>query len=300
MFYDAGMNINRISHTTRGDGVPLVMIHGYTVDHRVLLPLEPVFDSHPCYRRIYLDLPGHGDSPRLPGPTSALTVTEAVIEWIGDVVGDQPFAVIGQSFGGQIARAVTARFGPQVLGSALLVPVVRWGEDRTLPPETIIERDDVFLASLPLAEREMFAHVVTRLDRPLWKQLEEYLLPGWRVHDRGAAAGLEDDFLLPRWPEQEAPPHQGPHLLVTGRQDALVGWQDQLALLPHYPHMTAAIIDGVGHNPQIETPDIVHDLVGRWLDALTRDITASTSKGAGNRALATRSAPAGDCHLGAR
>lgn len=272
------MSINRISHTIRGDGVPIVMIHGYTVDHRVLLPLEPVFDSHPGFRRIYLDLPGHGDSPRLPGPASASTLAEAVLDWIANVVGDQPFAVLGQSFGGQIARAVTARFGPQILGSALLVPVVRWGAGRTLPPETIVEKDDDFLASLPTAERELFPLVATRLDRPGWEHFAEYLLPGWRVHDRHAAAELEADFLLPHWPEQEAAPHQGPHLLVTGRQDALVGWQDQLALLQHYPHMTAAVIDGAGHNPQIETPDIVHDLIGRWLDALPRHATTPAKR----------------------
>jgi pimeloyl-ACP methyl ester carboxylesterase len=271
------MSINRISHIVRGNGIPLVMIHGYTVDHRVLLPLEPIFANHPGYQRIYLDLPGHGDSPRLPGRTSALTLTEAVIDWIAEVVSDQPFAVIGQSFGGQIARAVTARFGPQVLGSALLVPVVRWGGDRKLPSETIVERDDVLLASLPSAERELFSHVATRLDRSGWERFATYLLPGWRTHDRRAAAELEADFLLPHWPEQEASPHQGPHLLVTGRQGALVGWQDQIALLQHYAHMTAAVIDGAGHNPQIETPDIVHDLVSRWLNAVPHDATASAS-----------------------
>lgn len=262
------MSINHISHTSRGDGTPIVMIHGYTVDHRVLLPLEPVFESHPGYRRIYLDLPGHGTSPRLPERTSALRLTEAVIEWIADVVGTQRFAVVGQSFGGQIARAVIARFGDQVLGSALLVPVVRWGQDRTLPDETILERDEAFLAGQPSEERELFAHVMTRLDRPRWEQFSEYLLPGWRDHDRAAAVELEADFLLPQPPEATVAPHQGRHLLVTGRQDALVGWQDQLALLPHYPHMTAAVIDGAGHNPQIETPETVHDLIGRWLDVL--------------------------------
>lgn len=279
MFYGAGMSINGISHTTHGDGVPIVMIHGYTVDHRVLLPLEPVFDTRPGFRRIYLDLPGHGDSPRLPGPHSALSLTEAVVEWVADAVGDESFAVVGQSFGGQVARAVTARFGPQVLGSALLVPVVRWGEARSLPPEAITERDDAFLASLLPEERELFALVATRLHPRGWEQLAQYLLPGWRAHDRGAAAELEADFLLPRAPERDVVRHQGPHLLVAGRQDALVGWQDQLALLQDYPHMTAAVVDGAGHNPQIETPDVVRDLVGRWLDVLPHDTAGPTGGG---------------------
>lgn len=262
------MSIDPIAHTAHGDGVPVVLIHGYTVDHRVLLPLEPAFDTHPGYRRIYPDLLGHGNSPRLVGPTTATTMTAAVIRWIADTVEDQPFAVVGQSFGGQIARAVTARFGAQVLGSALLVPVVRWGASRTLPSEPIVERNDAFLSRLPAAERDLFAIVAARLDRSRFKRFAEHLLPGWRAHDQEAAAELEAEFLLPRWPERDAARHHGPHLLITGRQDAIVGWQDQLELLEHYPRMTAAVIDGAGHNPQIETPGVVLDLLERWLDTM--------------------------------
>jgi pimeloyl-ACP methyl ester carboxylesterase len=122
------------------------------------------------------------------------------------VVGDQPFAVVGQSFGGQIARAVSAHFGTQVRGAALLAPVVRWGEDRTLPSETIVARDDAFLSGLPPEGRDLFALVAARLDRPGFARITEHLLPGWRARDRNAAAELEANFLLPRWPERDAAP----------------------------------------------------------------------------------------------
>ncbi|MER7842817.1 alpha/beta hydrolase [Kitasatospora sp. NPDC096077] len=257
-----------LHHTVVGDGTPLVLIHGYTVDHRVLLPLEPVFADRPGWRRLYLDLPGHGASPRLSGPTSATALAEAVFDWIDAELGDRPFAVVGQSFGGQLARAVTARYGEQVLGSALLVPVVRWHGERTLPEETVLERDEELLARLPAADRELFGYVMARLTEPSWELFEQYVLPGLRVHDQAAAAELEADFLLPDWPEHKASEHRGRHLLVTTRQDALVGWRDQLALLGHYPRMTAAVLDGVGHNPQVEDAEAVRGLVGRWLDAL--------------------------------
>ncbi|SEM33523.1 alpha/beta fold hydrolase [Nonomuraea pusilla] len=262
------MTTHHIWHTTRGEGIPLVMIHGYTIDHRLLLPLEPVFDRRPGWRRLYLDLPGHGRSPRLPGTTSAAALAEAVADWVADTVGDEPFAVLGQSFGGQIARAVTARFGRQVLGSALLAPVVRWGAERTLPDVTTLERDEALLAGLPAEDRDLFGLVMARLTRSDHELFTRHLLPGWRAHDRGAAAELEADFLLPEWPERHAPAHQGAHLLVTARQDALVGWEDQMELLGHYPHMSAAILDGAGHNPQVEVAGRVHDLVAHWLDAL--------------------------------
>lgn len=279
------MTIPDIWHTDSGQGTPVVLIHGYTVDHRVLLPLEAAFAERPGFRRIYLDLPGHGNSPRVAGATSANTVVEAVIDNIRRLVGDQRFAVVGQSFGGQIARAVTAAFGEQVLGMALLVPVVRWGADRTLPGVTTLSRDDDFLAGLPSDERELFALVMAHLDETRWKQFREYILPGWHVHDRAAAAELEAAFLLPESPESAVAPHRGRHLVVTTRRDALVGWRDQLALLDHYPRMTAAILDDAGHNPQIEAPRATAALVTEWLDAL--DDEESVGAGTGFEPAAT-------------
>ncbi|MBD0673370.1 alpha/beta fold hydrolase [Streptomyces sp. CBMA156] len=264
------MTDSAIHHTAFGEGTPIVLIHGYTLDHRVLLPLEPAFAGRPGWRRLYLDLPGHGTSPRLPGPASATTLTEAVLGWIGATVGREPFAVVGQSFGGQLARAVTARFGEQVLGSALLVPVVRWGADRALPEETVAERDEELVARLPAADRELFRYVMARQTEESRELFERYVRPGWQAHDRAAAAELEADFLLPRWPEHGAPQHRGHHLLVTTRQDALVGWRDQLALLDHYPRMAASVLDGAGHNPQVEAAEAVHAPFGAWLDRLDR------------------------------
>lgn len=78
------MKTHRISHSTRDDAVPIMILHGYTVDHRVLLPPEPVFDNHPVYQPLYPADPAHGNSPRPPGHTSAQTRADAVIEGIGE------------------------------------------------------------------------------------------------------------------------------------------------------------------------------------------------------------------------
>ncbi|MFF4795984.1 alpha/beta fold hydrolase [Streptomyces sp. NPDC001276] len=264
------MTDSAIRHIEFGDGTPIILIHGYTVDHHVLLPLEPAFADRPGWRRLYPDLPGHGTSPRLPGTASAAALADAVFEWIETEVGERPFAVLGQSLGGQLARAVSARFGKQVLGSALLVPVVRWGADRTLPETTVVERDDDLPDRLPAADRELFGAVMARHTKRSWELFEQYVLPGWRAHDPAAAAELEADFLLPHWPEHQAPEHHGRHLLITTRQDALVGWRDQLALLDHYPRMAATVLDGAGHNPQVECAETVRGLFGAWLDELPR------------------------------
>ncbi|MGW5112957.1 alpha/beta fold hydrolase [Nocardia sp. NPDC004123] len=243
------------------------MIHGYTMDHRLLLLFEPLFTSRPGWRRLYRDLPGHSNSPRRSGPTTAVPLTGAILDWIADNVGDQRFAVVVQSSGGQIARAVTARFDDQVLGSVLLAPVVRWGEHRTLPGATTIASDANLLAALPDPDPELLQAVMAGHTTPNWPLFEQYFLPGWRVHDTDAATELESDFLLPNWPETSVPPHRGLHLLIPPAKTHSSAGPTNSFYSTFYPHMTAIVIDGASHNPQIETAETVRQSVQHWLCA---------------------------------
>jgi pimeloyl-ACP methyl ester carboxylesterase len=46
-----------------GSGTPIVLLHGFGMDHRSLLPLESTFERSGLWRRIYLDLPGATRTP---------------------------------------------------------------------------------------------------------------------------------------------------------------------------------------------------------------------------------------------
>ena len=51
----------KIYYEAYGDGIPLLMIHGYGIDHNVMTGcMEPIFKGRPGWKRIYLDLPGMG------------------------------------------------------------------------------------------------------------------------------------------------------------------------------------------------------------------------------------------------
>jgi pimeloyl-ACP methyl ester carboxylesterase len=44
-----------------GHGRPMLLLHGLSLDHRgVAATTEPAFAAHDDWRRIYVDLPGHG------------------------------------------------------------------------------------------------------------------------------------------------------------------------------------------------------------------------------------------------
>ena len=53
-----------IQFEIRGSGLPILMLHGFAVDRRSIIGcMEPIFAQRPGWQRIYLDLPGMGETP---------------------------------------------------------------------------------------------------------------------------------------------------------------------------------------------------------------------------------------------
>lgn len=49
-----------------------------------------------------------------------------------------------------------------------------------------------------------------------------------------------------------------------GRENHVVGFRDQFALLEHYPRATYAVLDAAGHNLHLDRPEATGALVGEW------------------------------------
>ncbi|MEU1616690.1 alpha/beta hydrolase [Streptomyces sp. NPDC005722] len=250
-----------------GDGTPLIFIHGYTVDHHLLLPFESAFTDHPRWRRIYLDLPGHGRTPAGSIAATADAVAAAVADTVDRLLGDVPFAVCGNSFGGQIARDLVARFGDRVLGLALIAPVVtprehrRRGVHRTFHD---VESDLDLTAQDPEVVAE-FTETAIEHTATAWADFNRYVAPGLATYDRAFAQRLRQSFDLTVAPEQRFRTFERPALVITGRQDDAVGYHDQFDLLTTYPRMTYVALDRAGHNAHLDQPAITRALFADWL-----------------------------------
>ena len=247
-----------------GSGMPLVVVHGNGVDHRVLLPLDGCF-AEGAWERIYLDLPGFGRTPSLPGIGGLPELAEWLVSTIRELVGARPFALLANSLGGLLARHVAACLGDQVAGLALIAPVVDPDPTRrTLPDLCVVERDDALLASLDAGDREEFAGVAARQTAASWEAFRDYALPGIRAADPKAMSQLSARYFLDVEPETESVPFAGPTVIVTGRQDHVVGYVDQFHLLEQFGAVTYAVLDGAGHNVHLEQPAAVAQLLRDW------------------------------------
>ncbi|MEU4420153.1 alpha/beta hydrolase [Actinoplanes sp. NPDC024001] len=257
----------------KGAGTPVLALHGWTPDHRLMLGcLEPVFTARPGFRRLYPDLPGMGRSPAPESIAGSDDMLATVHDFIDDHLGDTPFLLLGESYGGYLARALTRDRPSQVRGLALICPVgaeLRH-ENRTLPDHQVLRRDPGLPAvddARFTAEFESIAVVQTPETQ---RRFRDEIWSGLEVADRTAMARIAQRQQLTAEPEAGAPFNR-PTLILAGRQDSIVGYADQFALLPHYPRASFAVLDVAGHNLQIEQPALFNALINEWIDRSMTD-----------------------------
>lgn len=243
----------------------MLFIHGNGVDHRFLLGLDDVFAEPGQWERIYLDLPGFGGTRALPSPGGLPELAAWLDAEVDDLVGTRPFGVVSNSLGGLLARDLVSRRRGQCLGMALLVPVVDpVREHRTVPEHQVLVRDDALMNSLDAEEIAAYAGLAVLQTRDNWERFSEAALPGIRVANVSAMARLDRNYALPAFSDDALDGFDAPVLIVTGKQDAVVGHEDQWELARRFAHSTYAVLDHAGHNVHLDAPDAVRALLARW------------------------------------
>jgi pimeloyl-ACP methyl ester carboxylesterase len=252
-------------YASEGTGLPIVFVHGMGIDHRSLMLLDEAFPD--STQRIYLDLPGFGRTQALPERACGL---QAMADWlqttIDDLIGDTtPFALVGNSMGGALAREMLAREPGRVRGMALIAPVVDPGHTRRRVAQHIIgDPNPDLMRSLPQEQVLDFVEMGVNQSFDAWRRYQRFILPGVALCDRDACARLDQQYWLDDDPEQVIGTYAGPTLFVTGAQDQIVGFEDQKDLLPHYPNAVFVTLDDAGHNVHIDRPEPVITLLRTW------------------------------------
>lgn len=257
-----------LNFTEAGDGVPVLALHGWTPDHRLMLGcLEPVFAGLSGYRRLYPDLPGMGKSLAPATIASSDDVLDAVQDFVDAVIGAEPFLLVGESYGGYLARALIHSRPAQVLGLALVCPVGTAVDrsERVVPPHQVLYVEPGLLDSADRRLAEEFTDIAVIQTPRTLRRFREDILAGLDLADVEALARIAQRWRLSEDPES-GKPFTRPTLILAGRQDSSVGYVDQFALLPHYPRASFAVLDMAGHNLQFEQTALFETLMVDWLN----------------------------------
>jgi pimeloyl-ACP methyl ester carboxylesterase len=262
-----------INHKVIGAGQTVVMLPGWTLDHHVMLAcMEPIFRKREGWKRIYLDPPGTGRSEPADYIRDSDGICAAILNFLDGLVPGEPFVVCGYSYGAMIARGIAHERRDLVRGLMLFAPVtVPDGAARTLPAQQVLRRDPALLSQLSPQEalefgstaviqgEQQWARYRDEIDIPRRATNNEYLD---RIRQNGY--GLSSDL--------DAESFEHPALIIAGRQDNVVGFQDSWKLMGKFPRATFAVLDCAGHLLQIEQAGVFDALVNEWLDRVEFDL----------------------------
>lgn len=253
---------------------PVLLIHGIG---RSLEDWDPQYERlSGDYRVIAVDVPGFGFSDRPDGPITLSTFAKGTLGAVDALGETRPLHIIGNSLGGAIALQTLAS-RPERVASLALINSAGFGSEVT-PLLRLLAVPVIG----PLSTKRTTRSAARMLERACFN--DPALATEARI-DRAMAIA--------------AKPHHGEVMLATATELATArgikaGWRRQLAafaalhprptlvmwgeadrVLPAhhieearrvFPHAELHLLPGVGHMPQIESPELFAGLVGPFLD----------------------------------
>jgi pimeloyl-ACP methyl ester carboxylesterase len=256
-----------------GEGRPIIMLHGWGLNLRSMLSdMEPLFKDRKGWRRIYLDLPGHGKTPGKDWITNQDKILDILLDFIDHVIPGQRFVVAGASAGAYVARGIVYRKSKSLDGVLLVVPaIVADDTKRKVPSHVTLVKNPALMAELEPEEAEMLnqlAVVQSRKWIEAWRAVapaaDELGDPGFRDKIRENPENYAFTFDV----DAVSEPCTAPSLILTGRQDGFVGYRDAWEILENYPRATFVVLDRAGHGLYIEQEELFHALFNEWLDRI--------------------------------
>lgn len=268
---------NRLSFVDVGEGDPVVLLHGITCSAASWNPL--ISQLARTHRVIVPDLPGHGLSSRARGDYSiagfALHVRDLLMG-----LGVQQATVIGHSLGGGVTMQ-TAYAYPELVGRMILVASGGLGESVGLALRA---------ATLPGAEWVLplaFNRFGAALTRPLTRWVTDPRMATVRelawsyatlADPRARRAFVSLIRSVMDWSGQRIDATR--RLQLADQVPTMIVWGDADLIIPIGHGRRAArdlpvdrfeVMEGAGHFPHLEDPDLFLGLVADFL----RDTTAA-------------------------
>jgi 2-hydroxy-6-oxonona-2,4-dienedioate hydrolase len=222
-----------------GKGPPVVLVHGYGVSGRYMLPLAQ--SLAPSFSVFAPDLPGYGRSQRPHTPLGIADLAAALVGWL-DAAGLRCPAFVANSMGCQIVTELAVRLpwrvGPMVLIGPTVDPQRRAARHQLLGGLRDAAREPRSLLALTARDDAVFG---------VGALLET------------ARSALADRI------EQRLPLIAQPTVVVRGEDDGFVGqrWAETAAAL--LPRSRLVVVPGEPHAVHYTRPDLIARIVHRLL-----------------------------------
>ena len=256
---------------TIGRGLPLLFLHGFAQSSYCWREVSACL---PDYRRIALDLKGHGDSDK-PRDGSYRVSDQARLVLAAIRALELPeLVLVGHSLGGAVALTAAAELqetGTPRLRGLVLLDAVSFPQRIPWPLQVLrlplVGEAAAGLAAARLAVRTAFRiayHDRSRISEEMVAEHARCMnLPGARAALVSTARHMTDE---PVW--ELASGVTCPALVIWGRHDPLVPLAVGERLAAALPQARLEILEECGHYPQQEEPEGTARLMGEFVSEL--------------------------------
>jgi pimeloyl-ACP methyl ester carboxylesterase len=267
-----------------GEGTPVLMVHGLGGSALNWAAVGPELSKH--YHPVAIDLAGFGQTP-LFRRSATLGANANLVHRFAEQVFGEPVVLIGNSMGGHVGileagdhpdsvralilvdpaipglRAIRHQAGLLGVTAAISIPglaeIVVDRRVRRLGAERLVQQTISMVAADParIDPALMEAHVLLTRERGnLGRQNSRAFLQATR------SLGLR--MADPRfW--MKVRKVKAPTLVVHGALDRLIPVSAVRDLVRRRPDWTLEVLEGVGHVPMMETPDLFLRVVNQWM-----------------------------------
>ncbi|MHA7130473.1 alpha/beta fold hydrolase [Algoriphagus namhaensis] len=247
--------MSRIHFFEKGEGQPLVLIHGFCETGEMWLPFAEKLSAE--FRVICPDLPGFGQSPLNQENISLEELAVLLQEWMQAENIHNPL-IIGHSLGGYVTLALLEWMGHGLKGIGLFNSTC-FADDQ--PKKEMRDRALIFLKKhgakkfvdsfvpqlFPENRRvELSTDIEIALVQAQESSLEGLLAFTRAMRDRKDRSAVLQNFT-------------GPKLLIAGTQDSSVKIESSRAQSQFYTHYHE--IEGMGHMGMIEEKKLTLSLI---------------------------------------
>ncbi len=256
---------NLISVNIAGEGLPLVLLHGFPLDHRLWLQQLDRLSAY--YRVIAPDLRGFGQSTLTDGSYSLTDLAEDVEQVRQHLTDNQPIALCGLSMGGYVAFEYWRCHSKSL--TALILTNTK--------PEADSE------------QARLARHVMIERARTLgsWQAVSEMLpklLSGNHLAERGAAYQAAEQMLRACTADavisaqramatrsdfiSSLPALHTPTLVIAGEEDAIAPPTATRKWAAVIPNSQCHVLADAAHLTPLEQPQQFNQLVHEFLESL--------------------------------
>jgi pimeloyl-ACP methyl ester carboxylesterase len=255
-----------IHYKVFGEGRSLLVLHGGYLDHRHMVDaLEPLFEDRRGWKRIYIDIPGHGKSPVDPSVATHDEVLALILEFMSEILPGQSFSVAGESRGGYLARGIVHQ-RPELIDGALFIVPGRYAvcSEDSVPPHVTLTKADELVPTLAPNEVGRFSRLVVQ-NAEILEKIRRCKIPATALADEAHQNKIDGSYEYTFDIDTPDKPFEKPTLFLLGRQDSMVGYRDALKVIENFSRATFAVLDKAGHSLSWEQSALFHALAREWL-----------------------------------